>query len=184
MGKKWKLTEFIFLASKITADNDRSYGIKRCLPWKKSYDLESIFKSRDITLPTKVHIVKAMVFPGVMYGCENWTIKKAEHWRIDAFKMWCWSRLLRVPWKARRPNQSILKEINPEYSIRRTDAEAVVPKSQLIGKDPDPGKDWRQEEKGATEDEMVGWHHRLNGHDFEQMPGDCEGQGSLACCSP
>ena len=86
-------------------------------PWKKSYDLDSILKSRDITLPTKVHLVKAMVFPVVMYGCENWTIKKAEHWRTDAFELWCCRRLLRVPWTARRSNQSILKEISPEYSL-------------------------------------------------------------------
>ena len=86
-------------------------------PWKESYDLDSIFKSRDITLPTKVRLVKALVFPVVLYGCESWTVKKAEHQRIDAFELWCWRRLLRVPWTARRPNQSILKEISPEYSL-------------------------------------------------------------------
>ena len=87
-------------------------------PWKESYtNLDSILKSRDITLPTKVHLVKAMIFPVVMYGCESWTIKKAEHWRIDGFELWCWRRLLRVPWTARRSNQSILKEISPEYSL-------------------------------------------------------------------
>ena len=138
-------------------------------------NLESILKSRDITVPTKVSLVKAMVFPEVMYGCENWTIKKAEHWRIDAFELWCWRRLLRVPWTARRSNQSILKEISPEYSLEGlTDAEAETPilwspdaKNWLIGKDPDAGKDWRREEKGITEDEMVGWHHWLNGHEFD-----------------
>ena len=150
-----------------------------CPGRKATTNLESIFKSRDIILPTKFHIIKAMVFQGVMYRCESWAIKKTEHWRTDAFEMWGWRRLLRVPWKARRSNQSILKEINPIF-IGRTDAEAEAPvlwppdaKSQLIGKDPDARKDWRQEEKGVTEDEMVGWHHWLNGHEFEQIPGDC-----------
>ena len=113
------VTDFIFLGSKITLDGNCSYEIKRCLLLgrKALTNLDSILKSRDFTLPTKVHIVKAMVFPVVMYGCENWTIKKVEHQRIDAFKLWCWRRLLRVPWTARRANQSILKEINPEYSL-------------------------------------------------------------------
>ena len=132
-------------------------------------NLDSILKSRDITLPTKVHLVKAMVFPAVMYGCESWTVKKAEC-RIDASELWCWRRLLRVPWTARRSNQSVLKEISPEFT-GRTDAEAETPilwphhgKSWLTGKDPDAGRDWGQEEKGMTEDEMVGWHHWLNGN--------------------
>ena len=108
---------FIFLDSKITADGDCSHEIKRCLlPGKKVMtNLDSILKSREITLPTKVHLVKGIVFPVVMYGCESWTIKKAEHQRIDAFELWCWRRLLRVPWTARRSNQSVLKEMNPEY---------------------------------------------------------------------
>ena len=138
-------------------------------------------------MPTNICIVKAIVFLVVMYGCESWIIKKAEHWRIDAFELWCWRRLLRVPWTARRSNQSILK-ISPEYSL---DAEAEAPilwppdaKNWLIWKDPDAGKDWRQEDKGTTEDEMVGWHHWFSGHEFEQTPGSGEGQGSLACCSP
>ena len=142
-------------------------------------------------MPTKVHPVKAMVFLVVMYGCESWTIKKAERCRIDAFELWCWRRLLRVPWTARRSNQSILKEISPEYSL-----EGLMLKLKLqyfgylmwrtdsLGKDPDAGKDWRWEEKGTTEDEMVRWHHRLNGHEFEQVPGDGEGQGRLAYDSP
>ena len=149
-------------------------------------NLDSVLKSRDITLPTKVYIVKAVVFPIVMYAWESWTVKKAECRRIDAFELWCWRRLLRVPWTARRSNQSILKEI-----IGRTDAEAETPilwppdaKRWLIGKDPDAEKDWRCEEKGAKEDKMIGWHHRLNGHEFEQALGDGEGQGSLMCCSP
>ena len=113
------VTEFIFLGSKITADGDCSYEFQRCLLLgiKAMTNLDSILKSRDITLPTKVHLVKAMVFPIVMYGCENWTIKKAQHQRIDAFELWYWRRLLRVPWTSRRPNQSILKKISPEYSL-------------------------------------------------------------------
>ena len=112
------VTDFI-LGSKITADGDCSHEIKRCLLLGRKVvtSLDSILKSRDIALSTKVCLVKAMVFPVIMYGCEGWTIKKAERWRIDAFELWCWRRLLRVPWNARRSNQSILKEINPEYSL-------------------------------------------------------------------
>ena len=115
------VTDFIFLGSKITADSDCSHEIKRCLLLgrKAITNLDSILKSRDITLPTKVCLVKAMVFPVVIYGCENWIIKKAEWQRIDDFKLWCWRRVLRVPWTARRSNQLILKEINPEYSLER-----------------------------------------------------------------
>ena len=113
------VTDFIFLGSKITVDGDCSHEIKRhlLLGRKAMTDLDSILKSRDITLPIKVHLVTAMVFPGVMSGCESWTIKKAEHRRINAIELWCWRRLLRVPWIARRSNQSILKEISPEYSL-------------------------------------------------------------------
>ena len=113
------VTDFIFLGSKTTADSDSSREIKRLLLLgrKAVTNLDSILKSRDITLPTKFHLYKAMVFPVVMYGCESWTIKKAKHQRIDAFKLWCWRRLLRVPWTARRSNQSILKEISPEFSL-------------------------------------------------------------------
>ena len=113
------VSDFIFLGSKITADGDCSHDIKRrlLLGRKVTTNLDSILKSRDITLPTKVHLVKAVVFPVVTYGCESWTIKKARHPRIDAFGLWCWRRLLRVPWTARRSNQSILKEISPEYSL-------------------------------------------------------------------
>ena len=130
-----------------------------------------------------------MVFPVVMYGCESRTINKAEHQRIDAFELWCWRRLLRVPWTARRSNQSILKEIGPGCSLQGLMLKLKLQywppdaKNWLIGKDPDAGKDWGQEEKGATEDEMVGWHHWLNGHEFEQAPGVGDGQESLACCS-
>ena len=125
------VTDFIFLGSKVTADGDCSHEIKRHLLFgrKVMANLDSTFKSRDITLPAKVRVVKAMVFPVVMYGCESWTIKKVFRGRIDAFELWCWRRFLRVPWTARRSNQSILKEISSEYSIGRTDAaeaEAVI----------------------------------------------------------
>ena len=170
------VADFIFLDSRITADGDWSHEIKRLLHHgrKVMTNLDNILKSRGITLPTKVRLVKAMVFPVVMYGCESWTIKKAEHQRTDAFELWCWRRLLRVPWT--------YKEIRPVHPkgnqswifIGRTDAEAETAilwppdaKNWLIWKDPDAGKDWRCEEKGMTEDEMVGWHHQLNGHEFE-----------------
>ena len=125
-----KMTDFIFWGSKITADGDCSHEIQRCLLLgrKAMTNLDSILKSRDITLPTKVCLIKAMVFPVVMYGCESWTIKKAECQRVDAFELWCWRRLLRVPWTARRSNQSILKEISPEYSL-----EGLMLKLQYFG---------------------------------------------------
>ena len=142
-------------------------------------------------LTNKAHLVKAMVFPVVMYGCESWTIEKAERLRIDALELWCWRRLLRVPWTARRSSQSILKEISPEYLLERLMLKLKTlilwpsdARNWLIGKDPDAGEDWRQEEKGMTEDEMVGWHHWLDGHEFEQALGVGDGQGSLTCCSP
>ena len=151
-----------------------SHEIKRrlLLGRKAMPNLDSILKSRDITLPTKVHLVKAMVFPVVMYGCESLTIKKAECWTMDAFELWCWRRLLRVPWTVRRSNQSILKEISPEYSLEglfihwcwRWSSNTLT--TWLIRKDPNARKDWRQEEKGMTEDEMVGWHHWLNSTDM------------------
>ena len=135
-------------------------------------NLDSIFKIRDIPLPTKVRLVKAMVFTVVMYGCENWTVKKAECRKIDALELWCWRRLLRVPWTARRSNQSILKGICPGCSLealmlKSWNSKLWPPhvKSWLIG------RNWRQEEKGTTEDEMAGWLHQL------------DGQGSLACCN-
>ena len=164
-----------FLGSKITADGDCSHEIKRCLLLgrKVMTNRDSIFKSRDITLPTKVCLVKAMVFQVVMYGCESWTVKKAEPRRIDAFELWCWRRLLRVPWPARRSNQSILKEVSPGCSLeglmlklklqyfghlmRRADS---FEKTLMLGKI--EGK----EEKGTTENEMAGWHHGLDGHEF------------------
>ena len=138
-------------------------------------NLDSTFKSRDITLPTKVCLVKAMVFPVVMYGCESWTVKKAECRRIDAFELWCWRRLLRVPWTARRSNQSILKEISPGFHWRawcwswNSKTLAFDAKSWLIWKDPDAGKDWGQEEKGTTENEMFGWLKWLTGHKLSKL---------------
>ena len=127
-----------------------------------------------------------MVFPVVMYGCESWTVKKAECWRIDAFELWCWRRLLRVSWTARRSNQSILKEISPGISLEGMMLKLKLQyhvKSWLIGKDSDSGRDWGQEEKGTTENEMAGWHHRLDGHGSEWTLGVGDGQGGLACCS-
>ena len=176
MGKQWKLRDFILGGSKISADGDCSQEVKRrlLLGRKAMFNLDSILENRDITLPTKVHLVKAMVYPVVMYGCECWTIRKAECQRIDALELWCWRRLLRAPWTARRSNQSILKEISPEYLLEGLMLKLklqyfghLMQKNWLIWKDPDAGKDWRWEEKGRTENEMVGWHHRLNGHKFE-----------------
>ena len=164
-----------FLGSKITADRDCSREIKRrlLLERKVMTNLDSILESRVITFPTKVHLIKAMVFPVVMCECEGWTIKKVELRRIDAFKLWCWRRLLRVPWTARRSKQSILKEISPEYSLERL---MLKLKFQYLAtwweelthlKKPWCWKDWRQEEKGTTEDEMAGWHHWHDVHEFE-----------------
>ena len=186
------VSDFIFLGSKITADGDCSHEIKRCLLLERKVmtNLDSILKSRDITLPTKVHLVQAMVFPVVMYGCESWTVKKAECWRIDAFEPWCWRRLLRVPWTAGRSNQSILKEISPGCSLeglmlklklqyfghlmRRVDS---LEKTLMLG------GIWGQKEKGTTEDEMAGWHHWLDVRESERTPGVGDGQGGLACCN-
>ena len=192
MGKEWKQWQTIFLGSRITADGDGSHEIKRylLLGRKAMTNLESILKSRDITLLTKVHLVQAMVFPVVMCGCESWTIKKAECWRIDAFELWCWRRLLRVPWTAKRSNQSILKEISPEYSLEglmlklklqyfghllgRTDS---FEKTLMLGKI--EGRR-RRNDRGWD-----GWrHHWLDGHGFEHVPGVGDRQGNLVCSSP
>ena len=134
-------------------------------------NLDSILKSRDMTLPTKIRLVKAVVFPVVMPGCESWTIKKAEHRRIDAFELWCWKRLLSVPWTTRRSNQSILKEISPGCSLeglmlklKLQDFGHLMRRVESLEKT-DAGRDWGQE-KGTTEDEMAGWHHQFNGHEF------------------
>ena len=167
MGKQWKQWQTIFLSFKITADGDCSHEIKRCflLGRKAITHLHTILKGRNITLPTKVHLVKAMIFPVVMCGCESWTIKKAEHWRIDVFELWCWRRLLRVPWTARR-SKFILKDISPKYSLeglmlklklqyfghlmRRTDSlEKTLMLRKIEGRR-------RRQRQG---DQMVGWHH-------------------------
>ena len=172
------VADFTFLASQITAHGDCNHKIKRrlFLGRKAMINLDSTLKSRDITLSKRVCLVKGMVFPVVMYGCESWTIKKAEHWTIDAFELWCWRGLLTVPWTARRSNQSNLKEISPGCSL---EGPMLKLKLQYFGhlmwrtnslektNFPDAGKDWKREEKGTTEDEMVGWHHRLNRHEFE-----------------
>ena len=170
------VTDFIFLGSRITVDSDCSHEIKRhLLLWRKAMtNLDSILKSRDITLPTKVHLVKAMVFPVVIYGCEGWTIKKAERQRIDAFELWCWRRLLRVPWTARRSDQSILREISPEYLeglmlklklqyfshlMWRTDS---LEKTLMLGK----MEGWRRRGRQRMR-WLVGWHHWHGGHEFK-----------------
>ena len=168
------VVDFVFWGSRITLDDDYSHEIKWCLLLGRKVvtNLDSILKSRDITLPAKVCLVKAMVFPVVMYGCECWTIKKAEHLKIDASELWYWRRLLRVPWTARRSNQSILKGYQSWLFIGRTGVEVETPilwppdMNWLLGKDPDAGTDLRQKEKKMTENEVVGWHHWLNGHEF------------------
>ena len=183
------VTDFIFSGSKITVDGDCSHKIKRWLflERKAKTNLDSILKSRDIILMTKVRIVKAMVFPVVMYRCESWTI--IEDW---VPKNWCfWTMMLEKSLESRLDSKEV-KPVNPKGNqpwtfIGRTDADALIlwlpeAKSQFIGKDPDAWKDWGQEEKGVTEDEMVGWHLQPNGHKSEQTLGDSEGQGSLACC--
>ena len=150
---------------------------------KARTNLDSILKSRDITLLTKVCIIKAMVFPAVMYRYESWIIKKAEHWRFNAFELWCWRRLLRVPWTARRSNQSILKEISPEYSLEGLMLKPPHANYWLIWKDPDAGKDWRQEEKGTTGRD--GW--MASPTQWTWVWANCGRQwrqGTLVCFSP
>ena len=187
------VTDFIFLGSKITADSDFSHEIKRLLLLgrKTMTNLGSILKSRDNTLPTKYCLIEAIILPVVMYGCESWTIKKAEHQRIDAFELRCLRRLLRAPWTARRSNKSNLKEISPEYSLewlmlklKLQYFDHVLWRTDSLEKTLMLGKIEGRRRKGTTGDEMAGWHHRLNGHESEQALGVGEGQGSLACCSP
>ena len=154
-----------------------AWNLKMLLLGRKAMtNLDSILKSRDITLPTKVLLVKAMVFPVVMCGCESWTINKAECRRTDAFELWCWRILLRVPWTARRSNESILKEISPECLLERLMLKLklqyfghLMRRADSFEKTLMLGKNWRQEEKGTTEDEMIGWHYWLDGHVFEQL---------------
>ena len=194
MGKQWEKCKTLFLGgSKITADGDCSHEIKRrlLLGRKVMTNLDSILKSRDIILPTKVHLVKALVFPVVMYGFESWTIKKAECRRIDAFELWCWRRLLRVPWAARRSNQSILKEINPEYSLeglmlklklqyfghlmQRTDS---LEKTLMLGKIEGSRRRGRQSTRW--------WNDITDLMDMSlsKFPELSDGQGGLVCCNP
>ena len=183
------IRDFIFLGSEITADGDCSHEIKRCslLGRKAKTNLDNALKSRDIALPTKVHLVKAMVFPIVIYGCESWNVKKAEHRRIDTFKLWYWRRLLRVPWTERRSNQSILKELNPEYSLeglmlklryfghlmQRADS---LEKTLMLGK-------IEGRRKGR---QRMRWLDGVTNSmdEFEQTLRESEGQGSLDCGSP
>ena len=175
MGKQCKQWETYFGESKIIADGDWSHEIKRLLLLgrKTMSNLDSILKSRDITLPAKVHLVKAMVFLVVMYGCESWTIKKGEPWRTDAFEQECWRRLLRVPWTTRRSNQSILKEISPEHSLERLMLELKLQyfdhlvwitdsleKTLMLGK-------VEGRRRSRWQRMMVGWHKWLDGHEFE-----------------
>ena len=192
------MTDVIFLCSKITVDSDCSQEIKSQLLFgrKAMTKVDIILKSRDITLPTKVHTVKAMVFPVVMYRCENWSIKKAKYQRTDAFKLWCWGRLLWIRWTAGRPNRQSYRKstLNIHWKDwcwswssntlatwfqepthwKRPDS---LEKTLMLGKI--EGRRSRRQQ-----DEMVEWHHWLRGHDFEQIPGDNEGQGSLVCFSP
>ena len=153
-------------------------------------NLDSLLKSRNITLPTKIHIVKAIVLPVAMYGCESWTIKKAESQRIDAFKLWCWEKTLESPLDCKEIQQVHPKGNQSWIFIGRTDGVAEAPilwppnvRSQFILKDPGSGKDWRQEEEETTEDEMIGWHHQLDGHEFGWTLGVGDGQGGLVCCN-
>ena len=192
MGKQWKQWQIVFWRghSKITADGDCSHEIKRCLLFgrKAKTNLDSILKNKDIILLTKAHIVKAMVFPVAMYGCESWTVKEDQ-----VLKNWCfWTvvleKTLESPFYCKVIKPFSSKGNQSWIFIGRTDAEALIlwppdMKSQLIGNNPDARKDWGQEEKAAIENEMLGWHHQFNGHEFEQAPGDGEGQGSLSCCS-
>ena len=163
-GSNGNSDKLYFLGLKITADGGCSHEIKRCLllERKTMTNLDSVLKNRDITLPKKVHVIKAMVFPLVMCGCEIWTVKKAEHWRIGAFELWCWRRLLRVPWTARISNQSMLKEINLKYSLEGLMLKLKLQyfwspgaKSRVIRKDPDAGKDLRQDKAGGEGDDRV-----------------------------
>ena len=183
--------DFLFLGSKITADGDCNHEIRLLIGRKAMTNLDSVLKTRDITLPTEACIVKAMVFSVVMYGCESWTVKKGERQRIDAFKLWCWRRLLKVPWRAKRSNQSILREINPEYSLEGLmlklklqyfghlmQTADSLEKSLMLGK---------IEGRRRRGHQRMRWLESIT-NTIEQEPGqtlgDGEGQGGLACCSP
>ena len=187
-GNNGSSDRLYFLDSKITAEGDCCHEIKRRLPFgrKTMTNLDTVLKSRDITLPTKVHLVKTLVFPVVMYGYkESWVLKYWCFWTVMLEK------ILQSPLDCKETQPVHPKGNQYWIFIGRTDAEAETPilwppdaKNWLIGKDPDAGKDWKWEEKGTTEDEMVGWHHQLDGHEFEQVPRFDDGQGGLMCCSP
>ena len=194
MGNRWgdsgNSGRLYFGGSKITVDGDCSQEIKRCLLLgrKVMTNLDSILKSRDITLPTKVHLVKAMFFPVIVYGCENWTVKKAESQKNWCFWTMVLEKILESPLDCKEVQLVHPKRDQSWVFIGRTDAKAETlilwpphVKSWLIGKYPNAGRDWGQEEKGMTEDKMVGWHHRLDGHEFKWTPG--VGDGGLACCN-
>ena len=191
MEKKWKQWQILFSwAPKSLQMVTATMKLRHFLRGRKATtNLDILLESRDITSSTKIHIVKSMVFPVVTYRCGSWTIKKAEHQRIDAFKLWCCGKLLRVLWTVKGSNLSILREINPEYSLEELML-AQAPlfwspdvNSQLIGKVPDARKDWWQK-KRVSEDEMAGWHRQCNGHELGQTVGDGEWQRGLECCSP
>ena len=185
------VADFNFGGSKITPDGDCSHEIKRCLLLgrKVMTNLDSIFKSRDITLPTKVHLVKAMGFPVVMYGCESWTIKKAEGWRIDAFELWCLRRLLRVPWTARRSNQSILREISPEYSLEGLMLKVKLQYFDHLMRRADSFEKtvcWKRlKAEGEGDDRgWDGWMASLTQWTWVWIKSGSWWQGGLVCCSP
>ena len=192
MGKQWKQCQtWVFWAPKSLQMVTEAMKFKDASPWKESYDQPRyIFKSRDITLPTKVHLIKAMVFPVVLCRCQSWTVKKSECRKIDAFELWCWEKTLES-----LLNCEEVQSVHPKGDqfwvfIGRTDAKAETPvlwpphaKSWLIGKDSNAGRDWGQVEKGTTEDEMTGWHHRLVGHEIAWTSGVGDRQGGLACCN-
>ena len=179
------VSDFIFLGSKINGNRDCSHEIKRQLLLGRiaMTNLDRVLKRGEITLPKKVHIVKAIVFTVVMHECESWTINKAEHWRTDAFELWCW-RLLRVPWTSGRSNQSVLKDISPEYSLEELVLKLKLQYfGHLMWRADSLEKTLRRDSLRAREGdnrERDGWHHQFNGHDFQQTPGHSEGQGRLA----
>ena len=186
-GKNGNSNRLIFLGSRITADGDAAKKLKDACSVEENYDKPRLrIKKQRHQSPYS----QSYGFSSSHVWSESWTVKKAECQRIDAFELWCWRRLLRVSWTAKRPKQSILKEISSEYSLEGLMLKLYLPilwppdvKNWLIEKDPDAGKDWEQEEKGMTEDEMVGWHYWLSGHESELIPGYSEGQESLLCCS-
>ena len=188
------VADFIFLCSKITSHSDCSHEMKRCLllARKTMIKLESTLKSRDIILLTKVHLVKAVVFLGVMYGCESWTIKKTEHWRTDTFELWCWRNSWEsFSWTERRSNQSILKEINSEYSLQGLMLKLklqyfgqLFERASSMEKTLMLGKIEGRRRRGWQRMKWFVWHHQLNGQEFEQTLGHSEVEGRLVCWSP